>query len=161
MSAVRLRCVRVLEDRVDLVLEAATSPVPGEVAERAAARLLRWLPGLESHRCSTNGAHPFAEELRGTEAPHLLEHVVLELLVRAGSPRGICGETVWRKGEDVYCVSIFDDDDAVCLAAARLALRLVDAALGDGVPLDVDTEVDRLAALRVMPNRQPVAIDPR
>lgn len=156
----RLRCVRVLEDRIDLVLEADPAPVAGEVAEHAAARLLAWLPGLESHRCSTDGVHPFAEELRGTETPHLLEHVILELLVRAGSPH-VRGETVWRRGEDAYCVSIFDDDDAVCLAAARLALRLIDAALGRGAPTDIDAEIGRLAAVRAMPNRHLGAIDPR
>jgi len=161
VSTVRLRCVRVLEDRIDLVLEADAAPITGEVAERAAARLLDWLPGLVLHRCSTDGAHPFVEELRGTQTPHLFEHVVLELLVRAGSPFGVRGETVWRRGEDAYCVSIFDDDDAVCLAAARLALRLIEGALGDGMTFDIDVEVGRLAALRATPNGEPFVIDPR
>lgn len=144
----RLRCVRVLDDRVDLVLEADPSPAPREVAERAAARLLTWLPGLESHRCSTGGTRTFAEEMRDTEAPHLLEHVVLELLRRAGSVDGVRGETVWRKGDDAYLVSIFDDDDALCLSASRLALRLVDAAFGGAGPIDLDAEIARVAALR-------------
>ncbi|MBN2247094.1 MAG: hypothetical protein JW733_00195 [Coriobacteriia bacterium] len=148
MSRVRLRCVRVLGDRVDLVLEADPDPAPREVAERAATRLLAWLPGLEAHRCSTGDARTFAEEMRDTETPHLLEHVVLELLRRAGSCDGIRGETVWRKGDDAYLVSIFDDDDALCMRAARLALQLIDAAFGDGCAPDLDAEIARMVALR-------------
>ncbi|MHB1019903.1 MAG: cyanophycin synthetase family protein [Coriobacteriia bacterium] len=148
MSPVRLRYVRVLDDRVDLVLEADPTPTPREVSERAAERLLAWLPGLESHRCSTGDTRTFTEEMRDTETPHLFEHVVLEVLARTGSPDGVRGETVWRRGEDAYLVSIFDDDDALCLSAARLALRLVDLAFGDGGPLDLDAEIARVAALR-------------
>ncbi|MHB1452311.1 MAG: cyanophycin synthetase family protein [Coriobacteriia bacterium] len=144
----RLRYVRVLDDRVDLVLEADPSPVPREVSERAAATLLAWLPGLESHHCSTGDTRTFAEEMCDTETPHLFEHVVLELLRRAGSVDEVRGETVWRKGDDAYLVSIFDYDDALCLSAARLALRLVDSAFGDGGPLDLDAEIARVAALR-------------
>lgn len=148
MSPVRLRYVRVLDDRVDLVLEADPDPAAREVSERAAARLLAWLPGLETHRCSTGDTRTFAEEMCDTETPHLFEHVVLELLRLAGSVDGVRGETVWRKGDDAYLVTIFDDDDVLCLSAARLALRIVDSAFGNGVPLDLEADIARVAALR-------------
>lgn len=161
MSPVRLRCVRVLADRVDCVIEADPDPDSGEIAVRAAERLLEWLPGLGSHRCSTAGFRTFADELRDTETPHLLEHVVLELLVLSGSPEGVRGETVWRKGDDTYCVSIFDDDDAVCLSAVRLALQLITAAFSERDPVDIEEEIGRVVALRSMMNRHPGVIDPR
>ncbi len=83
----------------------------------------------------------FAEELCDTEDAHLLEHVVLELLHRAGASPDIHGETVWRKGDDAYCVSIYDDDDVLCLLATRLALRIIDAAAGDDPAPDIGAEV--------------------
>ncbi len=162
MSALRLRCVRVLDERVDLVLEFDSRNLP-DAARRdvAAERLLAWLPGLARHRCSTEVDRPFTQEMRDTEVPHLFEHVVLEVMACAGSPRSVAGHTVWRKGEDAFCVSIFDDDDAVCAGAARLALELIEHALGDGATADIHTRIADIAALRVTPNRHPGAIDPR
>ncbi|MEL7666989.1 MAG: hypothetical protein AAGU73_02150 [Actinomycetota bacterium] len=162
MSVLRLRCVRVLDERVDLVLAFDAEDAP-DVARRGAAaeRLLEWLPGLARHRCSTEVDRPFTQEMRDTEMPHLFEHVVLEVMACAGSPRTVAGHTVWRRGEDVFRVSIFDDDDAVCAGAARLALSLIEHALGDGAPVDVHARIADVAALRAKPNRQPGAIDPR
>lgn len=162
MSVLRLRRVRVLDECVDLVLEFDVGDAP-DAARRgtAAERLLEWLPGLARHRCSTEVDRPFTEEMRDTEVPHLFEHVVLEVMACAGSPRTVAGHTVWRRGEGAFRVSIFDDDDAVCAGAARLALSLIEHALGDGAPVDIHARIAEVSALRTTPNRQPGAIDPR
>lgn len=162
MRALRLRCVRVLDERIDLVLELEKVGAPDPARREAAAkRLLEWLPDLASHRCSTESDRPFVREMRDTELPHLFEHVVLEVMARAGSSRTVTGHTVWRRGDDAFCVSIFDDDDAACAGAARLALTLIESALGESASPDVDAGIAGVAALRVKPNRQPGAIDPR
>lgn len=148
MSLVRLRCVRVFDDRVDFIVESGSGAHAPEAAEQAADRLLEWLPGLRNHRCSTGDTRPFAEEMLTTEPAHLFEHVVLEVLVRAGSTGEVSGETVWRKGEDAYLVSIRDDDDVVCIAAARFALQLIDSAFARGPAPDTRAEIARIAALR-------------
>lgn len=144
------------------MLEFDSGDTPDAVRrDTAAERLLEWLPGLAQHRCSTDAVRPFTQEMRDTEVPHLFEHVVLEVMARAGSPRTVAGHTVWRRGDDAFRVSIFDDDDAVCAGAARLALALIEHALGDGAPVDIHARIADVAALRSKPNRQPGAIDPR
>jgi len=148
VSLVRLRCVRVFDDHVDFILESGSHTHAPGTAEQAVARLLEWLPGLRNHRCSTGGTRSFAEEMLTTEVAHLFEHVVLEVLVRVGSTDEVRGETVWRKGEDAYLVSINDDDDVVCIAAARLALRLIDSAFSERATPDTTAEIARIAALR-------------
>ncbi len=162
MSVLRLRGVRVLDDRVDLIVTVEGHDTPGLSSREAAVeRLLAWLPGMVSHRCSTETSRPFIEEMRDTELPHLFEHIVLEVMACAGSPRDVSGHTVWRKGEQAFRVSVYDDDDAVCVSAARAALTLLDSALRDDITVDVDAIIGSVAAARVKPNRHPAAIDPR
>jgi hypothetical protein len=156
---VRLRCVRVLEDRVDFVLEVCEAGSPDAHAAAAAAVVER-LPGIASHRCSTGDDHPFVHELAGTEAAHLFEHMVLEVMACAGSPRTVSGETVWRKGDNAYRVSIYDDDDAVCVGAARLALRMLDDAFAGRTVADPRDAIERIRSLRTMPSRKVCVIDP-
>ncbi len=155
----RLRCVRVLEDRVDFVLEVG-APGSSAVRASAAAALMERLPGLADHRCSTGGDHLFTEELAVTEPAHLFEHLVLEIMACAGSPRSVHGQTVWRKGDDVFRVSIYDDDDAVCVGAARLALRMIEDAFAGRTVRDPRDAIERIGSLRATPSRKRSAIDP-
>jgi len=144
--------VTVLEDRVDFVLEVDAEVSP-DVRASAAAVLLERFPGLAGHRCSTEGDHSFTDELVDTELAHLFEHLVLEIMACAGSPRSIHGETVWRKGGDAFRVSIYDDDDAVCVGAARLALRMIDDAIAGGTVCDPQDGIEHIRSLRAIPNR--------
>ena len=145
----RLRCARVLERSVDLIIEVAdphASLVSGHPG--AAGRLLELLPGLAAHRCSTEDDRAFTEEIRTTELPHLLEHVILELLVLAGSSPAPFGATTWRRGDDAFCVSIADDDDIVCLGAARLGLEIIESIRAGLEPPDLSDGIARLSRLR-------------
>src|SRR5919106_5615899 len=70
--------------RLDLVVgrfeEVSSAEVPG-VAEA----LERALPGLVEHECSIGQRGGFLQRLaRGTYAPHIIEHVALELQTMAG-----------------------------------------------------------------------------
>lgn len=152
-DVVSIERVTVAEDRVDARVRVAagaplrTSAYPGLPGAARSA-----LPGIARHRCVSGSAHGIEAEIDDTELPHLLEHVALELMALAGSPRSLAGETVWdfaADGRGVFRVSLAYDDDLVALAAlgeaAALINRLV-AAPGD-VP-DPAEHVARVAAAR-------------
>ncbi len=155
----RVHSVTVCPDRVDVVVRvedarAMRTSLDGEVAERA----LAVLPGLAGHRCFNDAGKSFAEEIADTEVPHLFEHVVLELMAEAGSPRSLKGETAWdfkRDGRGVFRVSLEYDDDLVCLGAIKSAGNIVRYVLEGGEQPDVRAEADNLAGLRGWPGGQP------
>jgi hypothetical protein len=152
----RVHSVTVCPDRVDVVIkvesEAATrTSLDSAVADRA----LELLPGLARHRCFNEGGRTFAEELADTEVPHLFEHVVLELMAAAGSPRSLRGETAWDfklDGRGVFRVSLEYDDDLVCLGAIKTAGDIVGYIIRGGERPDVGAHAENLAALRGWPD---------
>ena len=92
--------------------------------------LLDRLPGLGRHGCSLGEPGGFVSRLEeGTWLGHVTEHVALELQTRAGMPvtRGKTRSVKGRNG--VYNVMFAYQDEAVALAAGRLALELVDSLL--------------------------------
>ena len=124
-----------------------TSGLPG--VSQAACNVL---PGLARHRCDCGFAHGIVAELSDTELPHLLEHIALELLALAGSPRTIVGETSWdfaRDGRGVFYVAIRADDQGAARAALCEAAALVNALAARACdPGIVRTTVERIAAAR-------------
>jgi len=120
--------------------------------EGAAHRALTLLPGLRGHRCDNAAGKRFSDEVSDTELAHLLEHVALELMVLAGSPDTLRGDTAWDRSADgpgVFRVRVAYDDDLVCLGAIRLAERIVTWSLSgsDSAP-DVVSGSRRLKELR-------------
>lgn len=148
----RVHSVTVCPDRVDVVVKVEdTSEMRTSLDPEVADRALQVLPGLAGHRCSTASHRTFAEELCDTEVPHLFEHVVLELMAEAGSPRSLKGETAWdfrRGGNGVFRVSVEYDDDLVCLGAIKTADKLMCYLLGEGEPPDVEAATEQLVSLR-------------
>jgi hypothetical protein len=151
----RVHSVTVCPDRVDVIVKVeGADAMRTSLDDAVAARALRVLPGLATHRCVNDDSRTFAEELVDTEIPHLFEHVVLELMANAGSPRSLKGETAWdfrRDGRGVFRVSLEYDDDLVCLGAIKTAGRLVCYMLEGGDPPDVLAETGGLVALRGWP----------
>lgn len=146
--------VTVCPDRVDVVVRVEAHHLRTSLDEAVAERALEMLPGLATHRCSTASARSFVDEMKDTEVPHLFEHVVLELMAGAGSPRDLKGETAWdfrREGHGVFRVSVEYDDDLVALGAIKTAHKLMGYMLDGGERPDVSAETDRLAALRTWP----------
>jgi cyanophycin synthetase len=104
--------------------------------------LLRVLPGLREHSCSRGRRGGFVERLNeGTWLGHVAEHIALALQqvvghdIRRGKTRQVRG----RRG--VYNVVYGYVDEQVGLAAARLAVRLVNHLV------EADPEFDFEAAL--------------
>ena len=123
---------------------ARTSASPG-----LAGRALELLPDLRRHTCENGTDHGMVVELADTETPHLLEHVAVELMALAGSPRSLRAETAWdfaRDGAYTYRVSLAYDDDLVALGALREGLGIVDWLLGE--PAEKPDVGAMVAALR-------------
>ena len=122
-----------------------TSDVPGLVARARAC-----LPGLGRHRCTAGARGSLAGELPDTELAHLVEHVALELMALAGSPRTLAGSTDWdfsRDGRGVFVVSLEHDHARACGAAIREAMALV-RALAAGETPDAEASSARVAGAR-------------
>ena len=101
--------------------EFPTNTIPGFTDH-----LLEMLPGLREHSCSRGKRGGFVERLNeGTWLGHVAEHTALALEqvvghdIRRGKTRGVKGQ----KG--LYNVIFGYADEQVGLAAARLAVRLV------------------------------------
>jgi hypothetical protein len=123
-----------------------TSAAPG-LPEAA----LGLLPELSRHRCENDAGMRFVDELRDTETPHLLEHLTVEMMALAGSPRSLPARTTWdfaADGVGVFRVHIAFDDDLVALGALKEAAALVDWLWGEGQRPDVQDAVERLRAVR-------------
>lgn len=123
-----------------------TTGRPG-LAEQA----LGALPGLARHTCRSDSPRGMVAELADTETPHLLEHLAVELMALAGSPRSLYGSTSWdfaRDGARRFRVTLEYDDDLVALGALKLAGEVVDWLFGEGERPDVAAGVERLRGLR-------------
>jgi hypothetical protein len=109
------------------------------------------LPGLARHHCENGVDLPLLEEFADTETPHVLEHVTLELMAMAGSPRSLKGETSWdfsADGHGVFRVRLAYDDDLVALGALRLGVEVVDYLLTLAEKPEVHVRVAQLRAAR-------------
>ncbi len=147
-----VRTVTVCEDRIDIVVEVCESePLRTAGIPEAVDRALALLPGLARHRCRNGTNAAFVDEAADTEIPHLFEHIVLEIMGLAGSPRTLRGETRWdfeRDGRGVFRISVEYDDDLVCLGAIKLASGVLAYVIDGQEAPDVPAEVARIADLR-------------
>lgn len=132
--------------------------VQGELTTAAysgsAQRTLELLPTLDRHSCNNETGGRFVDELRDTELAHLFEHITVELMALAGSPRSLKGETRWNFAEDghgVYRVRVAYDLDLVALGALRHAAKVVEWLLGGaGERPDTVAIAEELRALRAV-----------
>ncbi len=150
----RVHSVTVCTDRVDVLVDVGDAETLRTTAhESIAERALGLLPGLGRHVCHNDDGRSFAEELEDTEVPHLFEHVVMELMAQAGSPRSLKGETSWdfkRDGHGIFRVSFEYDDDLVCLGAIKVADKVMSYLTADGPAPDAARETERLRSLRAV-----------
>lgn len=130
--------------------KAKTSAFPG-----LADRIVSLLPGLARHSCDNSDGLDFVRELRDTELAHCVEHVAVELMALAGSPRTLRAQTSWdfsADGRGVYRIQLAFDDDLVALGALRESVALVEWAAGDRAETpDVNAIANHLRTLRAVP----------
>jgi hypothetical protein len=118
-------------------------------------RLVSAMPGLVEHRCSIGERGGFIVRLRrGTYAPHIIEHVALELQTMMGHDVGF-GRTRGGDVEGEYTLVFEHRHEQVGLRAAALALEIVQQAF-DGVLESVDAAVTELRAIAAGPDTPPL-----
>jgi hypothetical protein len=140
--------------RMDLVVgrydEISSADVP-----QVATSLQRAMPGLIEHRCSIGERGGFLQRLRrGTYAPHIIEHVALELQAMAGCDVGY-GKTRGGDEPGEYTLVFEHCHVNAGLRAAALALEIVQRAFA-GTLESVDYAVSELASLLATPDAPPL-----
>ena len=119
-------------------------------------RLVSALPGLEAHRCSIGERGGFITRLRrGTYAPHIIEHVALELQTMVGHRVGY-GRSRGGDVDGEYTVIFEHVHEATGLRAAALALDVVQQAFA-GTLSTIDHAVAELRSIAETPDVPPVA----
>ena len=131
--------------RMDLAVGAYDDISSAEV-DGFAKQLADAMPGLKEHQCSIGSRGGFLLRLRrGTYAPHIIEHVALELQSMVGHEVGY-GRT---RGGDVrgeYTVVFEYEHEQVGMRAAALALEAVQRAFA-GTLTTVEPAVQELKLL--------------
>ncbi len=149
-----LRPVTRLDLTVGAYEDISSADVPGFTE-----RLLAAMPGLVEHRCSIGERGGFMLRLRrGTFAPHIIEHVALELQAMMGHDVGF-GRTRGGDAPGEYTVVFEHRHEQVGLRAAALALDVVQQAFARGPgPVDesVVAAVAELEALSRTPDAPPL-----
>ena len=120
-------------------------------------QLVAALPGLTDHQCSIGEPGGFIIRLRrGTYAPHITEHVALELQTMVGHDVGF-GRTRGGDVDGEYTIVFEHLHEQVGLRAAALALETVQRAFdGSLEPAHVAGAVRELAALARTPDAPPI-----
>jgi hypothetical protein len=140
--------------RMDLVVgpfeSISSADVPGFTEQLTAA-----MPGLIEHRCSIGARGGFITRLRrGTYAPHIIEHVALELQTMIGHEVGY-GRTRGGDEEGEYTLVFEYDHEQVGLRAAALALETVQRAFA-GTLDTVQPAIQELKALAQTADSPPI-----
>jgi hypothetical protein len=146
---VSIKKMKVKADTIEATVLVPTREILG-VTESMAHRILQVLPSLGDQVCVSYGHARFKEEIVGTQTPHLLEHVAIELLVLearldSARERVYTGHTSWvdkshckeflEKPNLCMQVQITYDNDLVTISALRTAAGLVCWAAGDNSQL--------------------------
>ena len=137
MRPLDIRHITVRKGALDL--EVATPLEVLHVDEKTAERVLHELPNLSKHICVNGLGQTFGDELVGTELPHLLEHVIIELQGQANSRKeGVfTGHTSWleelaqtrAKGYALMRVTVTFVDDFEALRAVEQARTIIELAI--------------------------------
>ena len=140
--------------RMDVSIGAYEHISSADVAGVTAA-LVGAMPGLVEHRCSIGERGGFITRLRrGTYAPHIIEHVALELQTLIGHDVGY-GRTRGGDQPGEYTIVFEHVSDVVGIRAAALALDAVQRAFA-GTLDSVDAAVAELRALAAQPSAAPL-----
>lgn len=162
MHPIEVTHAHVRKGALDLEVVAALDTL--YVSEEQAQRVLGLLPNLASHVCvNSAGNDTFGDELVGTETPHLLEHVMIELMGKAEreadarTPQ-LGGHTSWLEELDATApdgyalmrVTVTFANDFTALAAMGFAIDVVTWTCGpaSSAAPDIDSMIDQLAAIR-------------
>ena len=160
MRHLQVEHIQVHDGKLDI--ELAVSLPALHVEPAVAGRVLSLLPNLVRHVCvNGRGDGRFGSELVGTELPHLLEHVVIELQAQACGAAGLMGHTSWaeelartrEQGIARMRTVVSFANDLVALAALKEGCALVEWALSpaSAETPDIPQAVARLQSMMELP----------
>ena len=90
----KIERIRVRRGTLDLQVSCALDAL--HVTHEQADRVLELLPNLQNHVCVNGAGETLGDELVGTELPHVLEHLIIELQGQAcGAAGRFTGHTSW------------------------------------------------------------------
>lgn len=125
--------------------------VPMKTSEdlEATNRVYQLMPQIADHACVCDKGDNFRASLGDTELAHLLEHVAIEFLARAGVEDVSVGRTTDTDDERTWDVELTCPDDALTLGALSSAAWVLEWAFTGGAEPqpDVDHTVAGLKAL--------------
>jgi hypothetical protein len=140
--------------RMDLAVGAYDQISSAEVDDFA-ERMVAVMPGIIEHQCSIGSRGGFVTRLRrGTYAPHIIEHVALELQSMIGHNVGY-GRTRGGDAPGEYTVVFEHEHEQVGIRAAALALDVVQRAFA-GTLDSVEASVTELAMLAKTGDSAPI-----
>src|SRR3954466_521147 len=147
-----LRPVTRMDLQVGAFDEISSAEAPGTTE-----RLGTGMTCLVEHRCSSGERGGFIVRLRrGTYAPHIIEHVALELQTMMGHGVGF-GRTRGGDVDGEYTLVFEHEHEQVGLRAAALALETVQRAF-EGTLESVDAAVAELKAIAETPDVPPAHV---
>lgn len=125
------------------------APVRTSEDIEATNRVYQLMPQIADHACVCDKGDTLRASLGDTELAHLLEHVALELLARAGVEDVSVGRTTETDEDRTWDVELTCPDDALTLGALSSASWILEWAFtgGEGPAPDVDQTVEALTAL--------------
>lgn len=142
-NPLKVEHIRVRKGTLDLEVRCDIDAL--HVTSEQALRVLELLPNLAHHVCVNDaGNESFGAELEGTELPHLLEHVIIELQGRdSQNPSMLTGNTSWLEelaetapqGYALMRTSVTFENDFTALAAMNEGLEIIATVCRSG-PLD-------------------------
>ncbi|MCS7073878.1 MAG: cyanophycin synthetase, partial [Bacteroidia bacterium] len=110
-------------------------------------RLEAMFPSMYSHRCSEGCDGGFFKRVKeGTWMGHVVEHIALEMQTLAGMDCGF-GRTRETSKPGVYHVVFSYMEEEVGRFVAKAAVRVAQA-LVDGVPYDLDSDIQEMREIR-------------
>ncbi len=149
----KIEHIRVRRGCLDLQISCSLENL--HVTHDQAVRVLGLLPNLQNHVCVNGAGETLGDELIGTELPHLLEHVIIELQGKAcGASARFTGHTSWLDelantapgGYALMRTTVGFSNDFVALRAARDACVIIEWMIDPesyDVP-DIDSIVNKL-----------------
>lgn len=125
------------------------APVKTSEDLEATNRVYQLMPQIADHACVCDQGDSFRASLGDTELAHLLEHVAIEMLARAGVEDVSVGRTTETDDERTWDVELTCPDDALTLGALSSAAWVLEWAFTGGAEPspDVDHTVEGLKAL--------------
>ena len=115
-----------------IVCEVSVDPARRYTTPKLAASMCEDHPSLASHACVNDEGDTFGCVIGHTSVPHLLEHLVIDMQVRAGGRRDatFVGTTEWTdEAQGFATVQVSFTDDLVALRAFRDAADKINGAM--------------------------------